>query len=606
MNPQQLADDLNKQAAALDAVSADLKAQAAAILGPAPAPPPPVPAPTPLANFVSAIAAQSAVAPLSAVPRIAGLSACAQFTLAQAVNGASAATTSNCCHILLYQLQALSKLSSDSATVGAIAALITLLQTAIAGLPASYPNISAPSFANPVSPLTFGGVPAALSTTPPSAGKRLLSAADFAFNGATPLNVPGAGWLFGMAYRASTNTFFSLGANPKGGYGPPYGLWEWSLTKNANNSNLVKSWGPIDPAGRLAQPGAMQLMRGIWFDDATGKLWLTFGSYYNAKNVNQPTICYVTLDGGTLNLFGPWGVPDDVGPFVIPGSIKPAPPELKAATGMDFYCLADSQNTSGPDSWGVKLAAFADPSNLPPAPANSATPTASQTPAAKLIFWPMVFDKAAGLYYGAHPRIAGERTTVLYGNNNVGEYANGPQWSYEFVRVTNGDNCYTEGSLVYPGVWISTPNAEGILSLVQSPGGLSWYGNADDPTATAPGTHWDTSPFGQYFANQFASAFDPTKPATDTAKAHGLHSEKRFYRLYITNPADVLAVAPKAVARTATPQDLQIPPASVNPLETLGGTPPAPRQPSDMQFVNGKLYLMTSSQQTVYSWSVNS
>ncbi|HJT32851.1 MAG TPA: hypothetical protein VJ783_12495, partial [Pirellulales bacterium] len=188
-----------------------------------------------------------------------------------------------------------------------------------------------------------------MSTTPPPSGMSNLNASDFTYLGAQSLDQ--WQWYSGLAYRPETDTFFSISNAGQG----PFDLVEYSNTGAGGAFNLVKDWGNIDPNNLLQTSGAEVRMEGLWWDDATQRLWISYGSYYNANDLNQQVLAYVTLNTGTPVIHGPWGIVASVGSDQVKSEITAAPPQLASITGNKWMMFGGSSDTNQNMSWGTGL-----------------------------------------------------------------------------------------------------------------------------------------------------------------------------------------------------------------------------------------------------------
>jgi hypothetical protein len=384
-----------------------------------------------------------------------------------------------------------------------------------------------------------------------------LSAVDFQYLGATKTTV-GTGFEFGLAYRPETNTFFTIGNAGRA----PYDLLELSVPTGGGKATLVKNWGPIDPTGRLNVPGVMVRMEGLNWDD--GKLWVSWGSYYNADHSNDECLAYVTFGGGTLHLHGPWGVPGSVGSDNLRGLIATAPAELTAITGQPFISFVGKANTDQDASWGPNLVSFANPAQ---------SPVKGQTTAEELTHWPMLdqrfIDPVSGRtinnYHSAFPRLAGDKVERISGNENV----NPPLKLTYQNNVLTPEHTYIAGDGVYAGAWIKEGALDGLVYFGRVSLGSSWYGNYN--------AHDDESSQGVSMGNDMSSIEHPGQPLIDTAvQTRGNHADAWAWRVYFVSAADVLNTASKVQTGTATAADLQEGPTSIVKFSTLGGNVPPP------------------------------
>lgn len=384
-----------------------------------------------------------------------------------------------------------------------------------------------------------------------------LSTADFTFLGAATANI-NQGFLSGFAYRPETNTFFTIG----GAGSRPYDLIEMSVPVGPGNSTLVKDWGDIDPNNALQSSGSLISMQGLWWDDANQRLWISWGSYYNATHANSPCLAYLTLDTGAPVIHGPWYVSPTVGSDNVRGSIVPAPPELTAITGQPFMSLPGMGSTAQDESWGEQLVSLADPSSLPVGGTSSAE---------QLINWPELSRQVVNpndgttfnYHYSNFPRMAGDSVITIKGNDNVSPPTT---LSYQTNVYINGTTM-TEGDGLYQGVWIDTPQLTGLVYFGRLSLGYAWYGN--------PNAHADSSAQGVAYGNDLTSIMNPGQPLIDSLNHRGNHADEWAWRAYFVSPQDVLNTASKVKAGTATPADLQISPYSIADMATLGGNVPA-------------------------------
>lgn len=389
-----------------------------------------------------------------------------------------------------------------------------------------------------------------------------LSAANFTYLGTAKLPVNQTGYESGLAYRPSTDTFFTIGNSGRA----PFELEEIKIPAAGGKATLVKDWGPIDPpTNPLDANGSLLSMKGLSWDAASNRLWVSWGSYYNADHSNDECLAYVTFGGGTLHLHGPWGVPDSVGSDNVRGGIALAPAELQAITGQQFISFAGTGSTDQDESWGPSLTSFASPAALR---------AGSQTPAEELTHWPMLNTKYPNPngggnwvdWYSAFPRQPGDSVTVIKGNTDV----NPPtQLSYQ-LNALKVNSTFSEGDGVYAGAWIQEPGIDGLVYFGRESEGYSWYGNYD--------SHNDESLQGARYKNDFESLEHPGQPLVDTAQSHrGNHADAWNWTVDFVSAASVLDTAEKVKAGTATTADLEQQPTSIINFTSLGGTVPLPR-----------------------------
>lgn len=435
-----------------------------------------------------------------------------------------------------------------------------------------------------------------LSSTPAAPGKQVLSADDFHFLGAA--RVPdGVGWCMGLTYRPSTGTFFSIGKAGR----PPYRLVEYALPEplvggDTPRSSLVKDWGPLDERQLLSPPRGMWRMEGLFWDDATQRLWLSWGNYYNARLVNDPCLAYATLE--PLELHGPWRVPTGVHSETCRGQIKPAPAALAAITHAPWIMFGGRGNTGQNQTWGTGLVAVAEPANAP---------AGAEVSAVRLVHWPMLSQKFAdprqpnkqlNHWYSAFPRMEGDMCRRITGNTNV-KLPNRP--SYEYNVFVDDNSHYQSGDGIFHSAWIETRSREGLFYYGRVCIGYAWYGNAE--------AHCDASAEGQRWQNNLESLLVPGQPCIDHGE-RGNHAERRPNRAYFVNPQDVLAAAQLAMAGRLTSAAAQVPPASISDLEKLGGDVPAARTLSDCYWnaEERRLYILApglgGGGGTILVWSI--
>ena len=421
---------------------------------------------------------------------------------------------------------------------------------------------------------------APLSTTPPPSGMSNLNASDFTYLGAQSLGQYNA--FSGLAYRPETNTFFSiLGAGQ-----PPFDLVEFSNTGPSGGYNLVKNWGDLDTGGIAAALSGATLpqMEGLWWDDATQRLWVSFGDYYNANHVNYQVLAYVTLDTGTPVLHGPWGVVASVFSDQVKSEITPAPPQLASITGNQWMMFGGSANTNQDMSWGAGLVSVADPSSLA---------AGSLTSAEEIINWPMQYSSVTGDAYTDFP--SGTSVTNINGNGDV----NPPTTlSYEYNELVNEGGHLIAGDRLSNYTFIDTGNVEGFIYVGLVANGYAWYGNYN--------AHDDTSATGVSYQNNMTSLVHPGQPLVDGNTERGFHADQWQYNAYFVNYQDVLNSATAVQNGTATAATLQVAPNSITSLSTLGGSNDGGWNIIGSYFdpVTDNLYLLSAGTQELLEWHV--
>lgn len=224
----------------------------------------------------------------------------------------------------------------------------------------------------------------------------------------------------------------------------------------AADGALVRAWGDVTSAARVldgAGRGGGSL-RGLFWDEATQRLWWTYGDGYNTASGNDPSVGCSRLDAATGT-----GRPDGVWRFadrsckMTMGGVLAVPPThassfggRRLAAGMGGYF---SIATTGPVSMGPALTAFDPAEALRTATAGAVTNT-------PLVGYPFT-GAPDGTVDRCH-RDTDYRTEfdAWTPNGNVGFFT----WT-DYIGQA--------------GVWIDTPAVHGVLMMPTLGHGRVWY-----------------------------------------------------------------------------------------------------------------------------------
>ena len=281
-------------------------------------------------------------------------------------------------------------------------------------------------------------------------GPRVLTAADVRFvrSFRMPIEVAGtdASWGTGLALRRVGGEVRLLSSTVR----------EVVYEVRAADGALVRAWGDVTSAARVLDGTGRGggTLRGLFWDEATQRLWWTYGDGYNTASGNDPSVGCSRLDAATGA-----GRPDGAWRFagrsckMTMSGILAVPPAFAAsfggrrlAAGMGGYF---SIATTGPVSMGPALTAF-DPDEALRTPSTGAVTNV-----------PLV-----GYPFTAAP------------NGAVDRCHRDTDYRTEFDSWTpNGDVGYFTWTdyIGQAGVWIDTPAVHGVLVMPTMGHGRVWY-----------------------------------------------------------------------------------------------------------------------------------
>jgi hypothetical protein len=200
----------------------------------------------------------------------------------------------------------------------------------------------------------------------------------------------------------------------------------------------------LDASGRRGE------IRGLYWDEPDQRLYWTIGDGYNTVSGADPSIGYSTISRGTLIAAGPWALRDRSckmtmgGLLGVPAATATALGGRRLAAGFGgYYSIA----TTGPVSMGPALSAF-DPHDL----GGNHAPVPNTT----LVGYPF-----QGEAYGPPDRA--HRDT---------DY----RTEFDGWNPRNGTGYFSWTDYIWQGgVWIETPNVQGVLFLPTLGNGRTWY-----------------------------------------------------------------------------------------------------------------------------------
>jgi hypothetical protein len=284
-----------------------------------------------------------------------------------------------------------------------------------------------------------------LSTTPP----QLLTASDFNFLGGVDLPAT----YEGLTYRPSTNTFFTISH----GGARPYDLVELSLA--GGTASVVKNWGPLDVNGNLDLQGSLQAMKALLYVNDNELLVNAAQGYVNTAN--QWALASFSLTSGTPVLDGgPWYVPAAIGSNAVGGSLAIAPTALQQ---LGFGLVMDATNNpvAGTGSWGLGYVGVQMPS--------LSLPAGSTLDAAQFVDWPTSYSPSMPFTHSSFPKLPGDSSTMIRGNENVGAIRLGVAQGGSLNTITlANDGTFTRGTppVNSPVGWYVTNETTGEQLLI--------------------------------------------------------------------------------------------------------------------------------------------
>lgn len=315
-------------------------------------------------------------------------------------------------------------------------------------------------------------IPFLIFTGPTHAAPRLIQPNDLTYDGAYRLpSVQAVGARGGLAYRPSSDTFFTIGNSIN-----DQPLLEIRLPAATPGSNaatapqatLVKDYGSTLWNGFLTLTSAGDFINGLWWDDANQLLWVAYGDHYSFSPT-QPHLLTVDFRTNPPTVRGPWG--NSINMRRGWGQCVEAPAALRAITGRRLMCAGMRGSTGQTDSWGPNLIAMDAPTN--------ATPAGVALAAEELMFWPMVtdpFTSPQGSFSGTrsnYPRL--DTWSWIEGmSSNHGSYQQAPYG--EGLMPAKWHRTDDQGHFA----WIEDPQVHGILYFGVYSKGAGFYGAPDE------------------------------------------------------------------------------------------------------------------------------
>ena len=292
------------------------------------------------------------------------------------------------------------------------------------------PTVTTAPTSSPKPSITPAPTGTPTATPVPPTDTPVLQKEDFTYQGMFKLPVGNGGASQGLAYRSSTNTWFTI-AN--GGL-EPYDLLEYSFPSttstdftSAPQATLIKNWGPLmslNPSMQLASQ--LDKMKALYWDEQGQKLWFNFGSDY-AVGKEHPVFGFVTLGQNQMVMHGPWCVVSDVHSDRARGMMIEAPQELQDIIGKRFLMFGTKASTALLyANGGTGLVAVDEPNgNMAASAIDCSSP--QKVDANILAFWKFKNVKYQGkpFHYSDFPVASSSKHTYIYGNNEVGTLTGG-------------------------------------------------------------------------------------------------------------------------------------------------------------------------------------
>jgi PKD repeat protein len=310
--------------------------------------------------------------------------------------------------------------------------------------------------------------------------KPVVNSSDFTYLGSFLLptsagGVDTSGSMGGLTYRYVNGQlqFLTTSSVLDGGL-----VYEMNYPGIGQGSNLpqaqvVTNWGDVYTGQKALQDlqvggndwtsqlSSGSLTYGLYYDQASNRLYWTYGDWYNAAFPNNPSIGYSVLNDatGTATGMGAWSLTDRPEKFDRGGVLSIPQWFADEYTGGDtlgvgfggYFSIADSA------SFGPALAAIA-----PPDPA--ADPDDSSLPNVPLVGYPS--DEPA----------RADRDPNYTSYYDGGTYPTTPgAWN-----PSNGVGSWTWSDSIFDGAtWVDTPQLGGVLYIAKVGQGNVWYQNSD-------------------------------------------------------------------------------------------------------------------------------
>jgi hypothetical protein len=315
--------------------------------------------------------------------------------------------------------------------------------------------------------------PAALALAATQLAKPVVAPGSFAYLGSfdMPTSAGGVDTAYaagGLTYRYVNGQlqFFTTSHVNNGGlvYETNYpGLGTGSSMPQAQ---VVHNWGDVYTGqkwvgndGGFSGLGGAVSTNGLYYDQATNRLYWNYGYWYNATNPNNPSFGYSVLNDatGVATGQGAWSLANRYEKFDRGGTLAIPQWFANAYTGGDtlgvgfggYYSIVSTA------SFGPALAAVA-----PPDP--TVNPDDSALANVPLLGYPDGTSRAQ----------RDPNYTSYYDN---GTYPTTPgAWN-----PSGGTGYWTWSDIVGGATWIDTPNMQGVLFIAKVGQGNVWYQNSD-------------------------------------------------------------------------------------------------------------------------------
>lgn len=355
---------------------------------------------------------------------------------------------------------------------------------------------------------------------------RLIQPSDLRFDGAYRLTNDSLGSARGgLAYRPSTNTYFTIGNETAGSP-----LLEIRLptaapstsTSTAPQATLVKNWGTTLWSGHVVFSSAGDKINSLWYDTTKNLLWVSFGDFYSVPTTANDLLAVdVSVDPPIV--YGPWT--NSIYMRRAWSQCLEAPASLQAITNKRFVCSGDKGSTGQSDSWGPNMIALQEPT------LSAATHTAF--PAQELMFWGMVTDSintpfgVSHLTRSNYPRSSTWTWIEAFGSSS--SYQGSPYYEIPISNLWN--------RMDYQGmfVWVDESDVKGILFFGQECQGAGWYGAPDEVSNTTKSSQLIPSIKFPSYGNGYAQSHQ--------GGSRGTHCEYLDQIVRFIDPGEIIKAA---------------------------------------------------------------